>query len=312
MTGLAGLSLTAAVRRSLGEGGRRTLRTRQDQPPNHSLDRVVQPGDVAGRRVTGGWNDRGHSLRAASAAQESRVCRRRSLDAGARHRRGGGDVRAHPGRAPVATSVREPGAVGAPLTVANRWPALHTGGQHRPVDRLALGSGHRGAGALSLDVQLPRAARRKRVARRHGRNPELLQCGGTDAGAGPGVRRVGGQPAEGSANRNHPRLRAVATQVQRRSQHRRKHGATQPLPCPVSSGRCDARRCPLPAGSGKRQRAELRRQCACRLLVVDGARRDAAARAGLECGEPSEGGNLHSASTDGTRRARRQSGASQS
>ena len=63
------------------------------------------------------------------------------------------------------------------------------GRQHRPVDRLALGPKHRGAGALSLDVQLPRAARRKRVARRHGRHPELLQCGGPDTGPGPGVRR---------------------------------------------------------------------------------------------------------------------------
>ena len=180
----------------------------------------------------------------------------------------------------------EPGSPGAPVAVADRRPALHAGQHDRPMDRLALGPGRIEPPALYRwtfnFLVLPDGSESLggMVV-----TTDFFKMVGLDAGPRPRVRRAGGQPAEGSADRPS----SSATSLWQRQfngdpEHHRQDGANQPLPGAVAGRRRDAAGRPLPARSRERQRAELRRQRAGGFLAADRAGRNAARGARLERG----------------------------
>ena len=110
---------------------------------------------------------------------------------------------------------------------------------------------------------------------------------------------------------DHPGLRPLAAQVQRRPEHRRPHDPDEPHAGASSCRRRHAARHSLPARSGRVERAQLRPQRPCRFLVRCRARRVAADRRGREChrtaerrcdGRPGADGNRGPVSRAGTSR----------
>ena len=137
---------------------------------------------------------------------------------GARHRRGGGDVRADPGRAALAAALCRSGPAGAGLAGADRRPAVRRRARRS-------GSGSRGARRRTIEppalyrwtfnfLVLPDGSESMggMVV-----TTQLLPDARAEADARPRVHRRRGGAAEGAADRHHHRLRPVAAEVQRRS-----------------------------------------------------------------------------------------------
>ena len=170
-----------------------------------------------------------------------------------------------------------------------------------------IGSGHRGAGALSLDVQLSRAARRQRVARRHGRDPGLLQGGGTarqcSAGSSSRRRPAGRrcrQPESSSAtscgSESSTAIRNIVGSTVRLSRY--------PAPFPVVGVMpAGVRFLPDPANASE-PNYDVNAHVDFWLSTAPDETQPR--ERGWNAVEPSESGNHRSAGTDGDRRARRQ------
>ena len=84
----------------------------------------------------------------------------------------------------------------------------------------------RGDGRVRLVVQLPRLGRGQRVARGHVRQQRLLQRPRIAAAARAHVQRIRDDVSRGSGH--HPRLRPLAAEIRRRSEHRRQADSHQP------------------------------------------------------------------------------------
>ena len=105
--------------------------------------------------------------------------------------------------------------------------------------------------------------------------PRLLPRARPDAAARSGVPRVGSRQQRPPDGRHH-RLRTLAAHLQRRPGHHRPDPADQPDAGAAADRRRDAPGRPLPARSGQRQRAGLRRRRARGLLAAGPGRRIAA------------------------------------
>jgi hypothetical protein len=151
--------------------------------------------------------------------------------------------------------------------------AGRTPGWRRSASGCHGGKRDRVTRGLSVDLQLSRAARRQPVDGRDGRHAELFPRALAPADPRPGVRRRGARSSQHAAVGHHPGLRPLAAYVQRRSQHRRAHDPHEPDASAAPGRRHDASRNPVPPGSGRRERTQLRPERARRLLVRRGARR---------------------------------------
>ena len=111
---------------------------------------------------------------------------------------------------------------------------------------------------VRVDLQLSGSLRGQRIDRGHGGHQGLFPRDRAATRAGPHVRGVRNRGRSGAGD--HPRLRPVAAEVQRRSANHRQDGAHQPLGHASHGDRRDAAGCPLSAVSGERARAELQRE----------------------------------------------------
>ena len=100
--------------------------------------------------------------------------------------------------------------------------------------------------------------------------PELLPRPRAAADSRPRVRRRRVGPSERAAVGHHPRLRPLAAQVQRRSEHRRTHDSDEPHAGAGAGRRRDAPGHQIPPRPGRVERAQLRPQRARRFLVRHG------------------------------------------
>ena len=197
----------------------------------------------------------------APAAQTTRVHGYRGAHAGPGHRRHGGCFQPDSRRPADTAAVSGARAARARALDTDRRAALRparlgdgaVGGMAEAVNGIRLARG------VLVDVQFSGRIRRQRIGRRTDRDAGLLPRHRRPAAPGPCVRRIG-PGGQRPSTRHRPRLRAVATQVQRRSEHRRENVSHEPAGHASHDRRRHAARDSLPSSAGGRAGAELQRQ----------------------------------------------------
>ena len=141
-----------------------------------------------------------------------------------------------------------------------RRPPVHAGSHDSTMGVVAAAALDRAAGALQVDVQLPRAARRQRVDGRDGGHAELLP------GPGRAVRSSAASSPRRSSRGRRCRLPPSSSATTSGSANSTATRPSSAARCasaacrPAAGGRRHAARRPVPARSRHRERAELRRQ----------------------------------------------------